>query len=57
MSFANYGTVNFSDLGLLGLSPWYLTADEGMEMVQNGVASSTPSAPGTDSFSVSYTGS
>jgi hypothetical protein len=54
--FANYGTVSFSDLGLAGLSPWYLTAGEGWEMVQNGVVLSTPSAPGSDSFSVSYTG-
>jgi hypothetical protein len=55
MPFANYGTVNFSDLQLVGLSPWYLTASEGSEIVQNGVVLSTPSAPGNDSFSVSYT--
>lgn len=53
--FANYGTVNFSDLQLGGLSPWYLTASEGLEIVQDGVVLSTPSAPGNDSFSVSYT--
>jgi hypothetical protein len=54
--FANYGTVSFSDLQLGGLSPWYLTASEGWEIVQNGVVLSTPSAPGSDSFSVSYSG-
>ncbi len=56
VAFANYGTVTFTNLGLAGLSPWYLTASEGEEMVQNGVVLSTPSAPGSDSFSVSYTG-
>ncbi len=58
VSFANYGTVSFSDLQLSGLSPWYLTAGEGCEIVQNGVVLSTPSSPlpSTDSFSVSYTG-
>ncbi len=54
--FPNYGTVTFTGLGLTGLSPWYLTLSEGVEMVQNGVGLSTPAAPGTDSFSVSYTG-
>jgi hypothetical protein len=54
--FVDYGTVTFSDLQLVRLSPWYLTVSEGWEMVQNGVVLSTPSAPGSDSFSVSYTG-
>lgn len=54
--FANFGTVSFGDLMLGGVSPWQLDSSEGTEIVQNGVALSTPTAPGSDGFSVSYTG-
>ena len=57
LPFANYGTVNFSACQLVGLSSWSLTADEGCEIVQNGVVLSIPSAPSDDGFSVSYAGS
>jgi hypothetical protein len=52
---ADYGTVSFSNLQT-SLSPWYLTENEAVEMVQNGVVLSTPSLPSSDGFSVSYTG-
>jgi len=55
-AFANYGTVRFSDLLVGGLASWSLASSQRWEMVQNGVALSTPSAPGTDGFLVSYTG-
>lgn len=54
--FANYGTVDFSDLQIGGSTP-DLTTGEGVEMDQYGVVVSTPSAPGAGSFSVSYSGS
>lgn len=54
--FANYGSVTFTNLALGGLSPWYLNATEGVEMLQNGAVLSTPTSPSNDSFSVNYTG-
>ena len=54
--FASYGSVTFTNLILGGLSPWYLTANEGVEMVQNGAVVSTPTSPSNGNFSVSYTG-
>ena len=53
--FANYGQVNFSDLGT-NLTPWYLTADDGIEIVQNGLTLSVPSPIVNDGFTVTYTG-
>jgi hypothetical protein len=53
--FVDYGTVTFSDLET-SLSSWSLTPDEALELVQNGTVLSTPSAPSSDGFSVSYTG-
>jgi hypothetical protein len=53
---ANYGTVTFSDLPVGGPSSWSLASSERWEMVQNGVGLSTPLAPGTVGFSLSYTG-
>lgn len=52
---ADYGTVTFTDLRT-SLSPWYLTANEGVAMTQNGVVVSTPSPPSNNGFSISYTG-
>jgi len=52
---ADYGTVDFTDLKT-SLASWYLTANEGWAIVQNGVVLSTPSSPSSDGFSVSYTG-
>lgn len=53
--FANYGQVNFSNLGT-NLTPWYLTASDGIEIVQNGRALSVPSPFVNDGFTVKYTG-
>jgi hypothetical protein len=53
--FADYGTVNFSGL-TTSLTSWSLTLNEGLAIVQNGVAVSTPSLPANGGFSVSYTG-
>ena len=53
--FADYGTVNFTNL-TTSLSPWYLTPDETVAMVQNGVTLSTPTPPNNGGFSVTYTG-
>jgi hypothetical protein len=52
---AAYGTLTFSQL-TTSLSPWSLTASDAVEMVQNGSVLSVPSAPGSDSFTVAYTG-
>jgi len=52
---ANYGTVTFSNLQT-SLPTWSLTTGEGWSIAQNGVTLSTPSAPSTAGFSVSYTG-
>lgn len=53
--FADFGTVNFTGLQT-SLSPWHLTANEGIAIAQNGVVLSTPSLPSSDGFSVSYVG-
>lgn len=53
--FADYRSVTFTNLET-SLSNWSLTAAEGEEIVQDGTVLSTPSAPATDAFSVSYTG-
>ncbi len=53
--FANYGSVTFTNLGT-SLNPWYLTASEGYAIQQNGSVLSVPSLPGSDGFSVYYTG-
>jgi hypothetical protein len=53
--FVNYTTVTFSNLAM-SLSSWDLSSDEGWEIVQDGTVLSTPSLPGNDEFSVSYTG-
>jgi hypothetical protein len=50
---ANYGTVNFTNL-TTSLSPWHLTPDEQVQMVQNGTTLSTPSASSNNGFSVNY---
>ncbi|MHB1846808.1 MAG: G1 family glutamic endopeptidase [Deltaproteobacteria bacterium] len=55
MPFVDYGTVSFSGL-TTSLSSWSLTPGEAIEIAQNGVVLSTPSAPSNDGFSVSYTG-
>jgi hypothetical protein len=52
---AAYGTVDFSDLST-SLTSWSLTGAEGVEIVQNGVVRSVPSAPTPAGFSVSYAG-
>lgn len=52
---ANYGTVTFTSLGT-SLASWSLTPGEGLAIEQNGVTLSTPSAPSSAGFSVSYTG-
>jgi hypothetical protein len=54
-SFADYGTVTFSDL-TTSLSSWSLTSSEAVEIMQGNTVLSTPSPPSTDGFSVSYTG-
>jgi hypothetical protein len=53
--FANYGSVTFSNI-TTDLSPWYLTADDGIEIVQNGVALSVPSPIVNGGFTVTYMG-
>jgi hypothetical protein len=52
---AAYGTVDFSDLST-NLPSWSLTGAEGVEIVQDGVVRSVPSAPTPAGFSVSYAG-
>lgn len=52
---ADYGTVTFTDLGT-SLQGWYLSPGEAWEIVQGGVALSTPSAPSGSGFSTTYTG-
>jgi hypothetical protein len=52
---AAYGTVDFSGLQT-SLQSWSLTGAEGVEIVQNGVVRSVPSAPTPAGFSVSYSG-
>jgi len=47
--------VTFANL-TTSLSPWDLTSNEAVAMVQNGVLLSTPSAPLGGGFSVSYVG-
>jgi hypothetical protein len=54
--FANYGTVNFSNLRIAGPSPWSLSVGEGLEIVQNGVVLSVPSRPESDGFQLRYVG-
>jgi hypothetical protein len=53
--FANYGSVAFSNI-TTNLSPSYLTADDGVEIVQNGVALSVPSPIVNGGFTVTYMG-
>jgi hypothetical protein len=53
--FANYGNVTFSNI-TTSLSPWNLTPDDGVEIVQNGVALSVPSPIVNSGFTVTYTG-
>ena len=53
--FADYGTVNFTDLRT-SLTSWSLTADEGIAIAQGDVVLSTPSAPASGGFTVSYSG-
>lgn len=53
--FANYGSISFTNLST-GLASWSLTTSEGVELVQHGVALSTPSAPSANAFDVRYTG-
>ena len=55
VAFADYGAVSFSGL-TTSLPSWSLTPSEAMEIVQGGAVVSTPSAPSSDAFSVSYTG-
>jgi hypothetical protein len=55
VTLADYGTMAFTNL-TTSLSPWYLTTSAGVELVQGGVAVSTPSLPSGGGFSVSYTG-
>jgi hypothetical protein len=54
-SLVDYGSVSFGNLRT-SLPSWSLTADESEAIEQNGTVVSTPSPPGTDGFSVSYTG-
>ncbi|HEY5120958.1 MAG TPA: G1 family glutamic endopeptidase, partial [Acidimicrobiales bacterium] len=53
--FANYGSVTFSNI-TTNLSPWYLTPNDGVEIVQNGVALSVPSPIVNSGFTVTYKG-
>jgi hypothetical protein len=53
--FANYGSISFTNLWT-GLASWALTAAEGVQLVQHGVALSTPGAPAINAFDVRYTG-
>lgn len=53
--FADYTTVTFTDL-TTSLPSWSLTPNDGIEIAQNGNVLSVPSPPGSDGFSVSYTG-
>lgn len=55
MPFVNYGSVSFGSL-TTSLASWGLTVDDGVQLVQNGVALSTPSAPVGNGFTVSYGG-
>jgi hypothetical protein len=55
VQLVDYGTVTFSNL-TTSLPSWSLTDDESVALEQNGTVVSTPSPPGTDGFSVSYTG-
>ena len=55
VSFADYGTVSFSNLATNNPS-LSVTPSEGVEMVRGGVVLSIPSAPSADGFSVSYAG-
>lgn len=53
--FADYGSVAFANL-TTSLSSWSLTPSEAVQLVQGGVVLSSPSQPGSGTFSVSYTG-
>jgi hypothetical protein len=54
--FANYGNVPFSNL-TTSLSPWSLTASDGIEIVQNGVTLSSPTPINSNGgFTVTYMG-
>jgi hypothetical protein len=55
VTLADYGTVTFTDIAT-SLASWYLTAANGVELVQGNSVISTPSAPNSSGFSVSYTG-
>jgi Peptidase A4 family len=52
---ANYGTVTFTNLQT-SLTSWSLTSADAWSIAQGGTTLSTPSAPSTAGFSVSYTG-
>ncbi|MBW4077708.1 MAG: hypothetical protein HIU84_04195 [Acidobacteria bacterium] len=54
-AFANYGSVGFTNLET-NLSSWSLPTSDGVEIVQNGVTLSVPSAVNGTGFTVSYTG-
>ena len=51
---ADYGTITFSEL-MTSLPAWSLMPTEAVELIQSGTVASTPSAPSSDSFSVTYT--
>jgi hypothetical protein len=57
LPLADFGTIGFSDIRT-SLSPWHLSDEDSITLVQNGVAVSTPSEPDTvnSGFTVSYTG-
>lgn len=48
--------MSFSNLRIGGIGTWSLTAEEGMEIVQNDLLLSEPALPSPGAFSVSYTG-
>jgi hypothetical protein len=53
--FADYTTVTFTNLST-SIASWQLAASDGIEMIQSNIVISTPTLPGSDGFSVSYTG-
>lgn len=53
--FANFGTINFSDL-ITDLSAWTLPNSDGVEIVQNGDVLAVPGPVNNDGFAVTYTG-
>jgi hypothetical protein len=55
-SFANYGSVRFSDVETSLPAGWTLPNTDGTEIVQNGTTLSIPGIVSDDGFTVTYTG-